>query len=56
MPRPKSEITGVNILVAVRVTKPMREEFNRLGGSFWLRRVLAQSLEQRFREKHKAKP
>ena len=52
MPRPKSEITGVNLLVAVRVTKIMRDEFNRLGGAAWLRKVLVQSLERSFRDKN----
>jgi len=51
MPRPKSEITGVNLLVAARVTRSMREEFVRLGGAAWLRKMLAQSLERRFNEK-----
>jgi hypothetical protein len=52
MPRPKSEITGVNLLVAVRVTKVMRDEFQRLGGAAWLRKMLAQSLERSFRDKN----
>jgi len=51
MPRQKSEITGVNLLVAARVTKSMRDEFQRLGGAAWLRKMLAQSLERRFNEK-----
>jgi len=52
MPRPKSEITGVNLLVAARVTRSMREEFIRLGGGAWLRKMLAQSLEKQFHEKN----
>jgi hypothetical protein len=51
MPRQKSEITGVNLLVAARVTRSMREEFVRLGGAAWLRKMLADSLERRFNEK-----
>ena len=45
MPRPKSDLTGQTVYVAVRATPSLKEEFKRLGGSIWLRRFLAQSLE-----------
>ena len=45
MPRPKSDLTGQTVYVAVRATPSLKEEFKRLGGSTWLRRFLAQSLE-----------
>ena len=51
MPRPKSELTGQTIYVAVRTTLPLKEEFQRLGGAAWLRRFLAQSLEKHQQEK-----
>jgi len=47
MPRPKSEITGKPIMIAARVTKSHREEYKRIGGPVWLRKYLAQSIEQR---------
>jgi hypothetical protein len=47
MPRPKSEITGQNIKIHVRTTASLRDEFQRIGGAKWLRRYLAQSIEQR---------
>ena len=51
MPRPKSDLTGQTIYVAVRTTLPLKEEFKRLGGALWLRRFLAQSLEKHQQEK-----
>ena len=51
MPRPKSDLTGQTIYVAVRTTLPLKEEFKRLGGAAWLRRFLAQSLEKHQQEK-----
>jgi len=52
MPRPKSDITGQTIYVAVRTTLPLKEEFKRLGGASWLRRFLANSLEKHQQEKN----
>jgi len=47
MPRPKSEITTPKqIQIAARVTKTLREEYKRIGGPVWLRKYLAQSIEQ----------
>lgn len=50
MPRPKSEITAKQIQIAARVTKAHREEYKRIGGPVWLRKYLAQSIEQRVKE------
>ena len=47
MPRPPSEITGSSIQIAVRVTKSLRDEFKKLGGANWLRKLLAQSIQSR---------
>jgi len=47
MPRPPSEITGSSIQIAVRVTKSLRDEFKTLGGANWLRKLLAQSINNR---------
>jgi len=47
MPRPPSELTGCNMQIAVRVTKSLREEFHNMGGGMWLRKLLANSIEQR---------
>ena len=46
MPRPKSDLTGQTIYVAVRTTLPLKQEFQRLGGATWLRRFLSNSLEK----------
>ena len=47
MPRPKSELTGSSIQIAVRVTKSLRDEFKNLGGAVWLRKLLANSIQSR---------
>jgi hypothetical protein len=41
MPRPKSELTKSGKTVGVRVTQSEYEEFRKLGGSKWLRKMLA---------------
>ena len=46
MPRPKSDLTGQTIYVAVRTTLPLKQEFQRLGGASWLRRFLSNSIEK----------
>ena len=46
MPRPKSDLTGQTIYVAVRTTPSLKEEFKRLGGASWLRRFLSDSIEK----------
>jgi len=51
MPRPKSDLTGQTIYVAVRTTPSLKEEFKRLGGASWLRRFLSQSIEKNRQQK-----
>ena len=46
MTRQKSEITGVQCTVCIRLTPPLRDEYKRLGDAKWLRKLLAQSIEQ----------
>lgn len=50
MPRPKSEITGKQISVAVRVTASQKAAFNQLGGAAWLRKQLAAEIERNWKE------
>ena len=52
MPRPKSDLTGQTIYVAVRTTPSLKEEFKRLGGAAWLRRFLSDSLHKHQQEKN----
>ena len=40
MPRPKSELTKSGKTIGVRVTQGEYEEYIKLGGGKWLRRVL----------------
>jgi hypothetical protein len=47
MPRPKSELTGENKNVAARLTPSQYNEWKRLGGAMWLRKVLAQSIQNK---------
>jgi len=53
MPRPKSEITGKQISIAVRVTDSQKDAFKQLGGAAWLRAQLTLELERRWHAKHK---
>lgn len=55
MPRPKSELTHDNIHIGVRLTKTQWDEWKRLGGPLWLRKQLANSLEQKKRHEQTAK-
>jgi len=48
MPRPKSDITGKQISIAVRVTASQRDAFKQLGGATWLRKQLAAELDRRW--------
>ena len=48
MPRPKSEITGKQISIAVRVTASQKDAFKQLGGATWLRKQLTTELERRW--------
>jgi epoxyqueuosine reductase QueG len=52
MPRPKSEITGKQIQITVRVTASQREAFKELGGAAWLRKQLSAEIERRWRAEH----
>jgi len=52
MPRPKSDITGKQISVAVRVTASQKEVFKELGGAAWLRKQLSAELERKWQAKH----
>ena len=51
--RPKSDITGIQCTVSIRLTPVLKEEYNRLGNAKWLRRLLAQSIEKRLEEAKK---
>ena len=51
MPRPKSEITGKQISIAVRVTASQKDAFKQLGGAAWLRKQLADELQKNWQEK-----
>ena len=56
MPRPRSEITDSGVATSIRMTKSQHTEYIRLGGSSWLRRVLALSIEERRRQEKQDKP
>jgi len=53
MPRPKSELTDDNVHVSVRLTRKMYEEWKRVGGQVWLRRMLANSLQDKYEQERK---
>ena len=48
MPRPKSEITGKQIQIAVRVTESQKVAFKAIGGAVWLRKQLTDELERKW--------
>jgi hypothetical protein len=48
MPRPKSEITGQQGFIGIRLTEAQRKEYKRLGGPAWLRKVLAESINKKY--------
>jgi hypothetical protein len=52
MPRPKTELTNNNKTIGVRLTETQYKEWKRIGGAVWLRKQLAQSINQ----KHVQKP
>jgi len=56
VPRPRSEITDSGVATSIRMTKSQHTEYIRLGGSSWLRRVLALSIEERRRQEQQDKP
>jgi len=51
--RPKSELTGIQCTVSIRLTPVLKEEYTRLGNAKWLRKLLAQSIEKRLEEAKK---
>ena len=48
MPRPKSELTKNGKTVGVRVTQSEYEEYIKLGGSKWIRKLLQDSRDKQF--------
>jgi hypothetical protein len=46
MPRPKTEMTKSGKTIAVRATLSAWIYFTRLGGTKWLRQLLAESIER----------
>jgi hypothetical protein len=46
MPRPKTEMTKSGKTIAARATLSEWNEFKRLGGIKWLRKLLADSIER----------
>jgi hypothetical protein len=46
MPRPKSEMTKSGKTIAVRATLSEWNMFKQLGGTRWLRKLLAKSIEK----------
>ena len=48
MPRPKSELTKSGKTVGVRVTQSEYEEYIKLGGSKWIRKLLQDSRDKQF--------
>lgn len=47
MPRPKSELTKNGKTIGVRVTQSEFEEYIKLGGGKWVRKMLQQSRDNR---------
>lgn len=47
MPRPKTELTKSGKAIGVRVTVSEYEEWIKIGGSKWLRKLLQQSRDNR---------
>lgn len=47
MPRPKSELTKSGRAIGVRVTQSEYEEWAKIGGSKWLRKLLQESRDNR---------
>jgi len=47
MARPKSELTGIQCTICIRLTPSLKAEYKRLGDAKWLRKVLALSIQER---------
>ena len=52
MPRPKTEMTKSGKTIAARATMSEWNEFKRLGGTKWLRQLLADSIQKHSKEKN----
>ena len=48
MPRPKSELTKSGKTIGIRVTQSEYEEYTKLGGSKWVRKLLHDSRDKQF--------
>jgi len=46
MPRPKSELTKSGKTIGIRVTQSEHEEWKKLGGGVWLRKLLQDSRDK----------
>ena len=47
MPRPKTELTKSGKTIGIRVTQSEYEEYMKLGGGVWLRKLLQDSRDRR---------
>jgi hypothetical protein len=47
MPRPKSELTKSGKAIGIRVTQSEFEEYMKLGGGKWIRKLLQESRDKR---------
>lgn len=47
MPRPKSELTKSGKTIGIRVTQSEYEEYMKLGGGAWLRKLLQDSRDKK---------
>jgi len=50
MPRPKSELTTTQKRIGARLTQWQHEEWKRLGGTKWLKQMLAENRKKRVQE------
>jgi len=48
MPRPKSELTKSGKTIGIRVTQSEYEEYMKLGGGKWIRKLLQGSRDKQF--------
>jgi hypothetical protein len=47
VPRPKSELTKSGKAIGIRLPKSEHEEYERLGGGKWVRKLLQESRDRR---------
>ena len=50
MPRPKTELTKSGKQIGIRVTQSEYEEYMKLGGGKWIRKLLQQSKDNRSKD------